>query len=169
MLLTVPAAHLEVPHRRRIRWCRSGWPIHARPTARGRRRSAAAHLVKPFALDELHARVRALLRRATDDDEHEILRYADLELDLTSLCPRRGERVLDLTKTEQRLLEILLRNPDRVLPRGVLYERVWGHDISMSSSALDVYVGYLRRKLEQDGGPRLVQTVRGVGFMLARR
>ena len=127
------------------------------------------YLVKPFALEELHARVRALLRRATDDDEREVLRYADLELDLTSLRGRRGERVLELTKTEQRLFEVLLRNPDRVLPRDVLYERVWGHDISMSSNALDVYVGYLRRKLEQGGEPRLVQTVRGVGFMLARR
>jgi two-component system response regulator MprA len=97
-----------------------------------------------------------------------VLRYAGLELDLTSLRARRGERVLELTKTEQRLLEVLLRNPDRVLPRDVLYERVWGHDISMSSNALDVYVGYLRRKLEQGGEPRLVQTVRGVGFMLAR-
>jgi two-component system response regulator MprA len=126
------------------------------------------YLVKPFALEELHARVRALLRRATDDDEREVLRYADLELDLTSLRGRRGERVLELTKTEQRLFEVLLRNPDRVLPRDVLYERVWGHDISMSSNALDVYVGYLRRKLEQGGEPRLVQTVRGVGFMLAR-
>ncbi len=126
------------------------------------------YLVKPFALEELHARVRALLRRATDDDEREVLRYAGLELDLTSLRARRGERVLELTKTEQRLLEVLLRNPDRVLPRDVLYERVWGHDISMSSNALDVYVGYLRRKLEQGGEPRLVQTVRGVGFMLAR-
>ncbi len=126
------------------------------------------YLVKPFALEELHARVRALLRRATDDDEREVLRYAGLELDLTSLRARRGERVLELTKTEQRLLEVLLRNPDRVLPRDVLYERVWGHDISMSSNALDVYVGYLRRKLEQGGEPRLVRTVRGVGFMLAR-
>ena len=127
------------------------------------------YLVKPFALEELHARVRALLRRATDDDDREVLRYAGLELDLTSLRARRGERVLDLTRTEQRLLEVLLRNPDRVLPRDVLYERVWGHDISLSSNALDVYVGYLRRKLEQGGEPRLVQTVRGVGFMLARR
>jgi two-component system response regulator MprA len=127
------------------------------------------YLVKPFALEELHARVRALLRRATEDDEREVLRYAGLELDLTSLRARRGERVLDLTRTEQRLLEVLLRNPDRVLPRDVLYERVWGHDISLSSNALDVYVGYLRRKLEQGGEPRLVQTVRGVGFMLARR
>ena len=126
------------------------------------------YLVKPFALDELHARVRAILRRATDDGEREVLRYADLELDLTALRARRGERVLDLTRTEQRLLEVLLRNPDRVLPRDVLYERVWGHDISLSSNALDVYVGYLRRKLEQGGEPRLVQTVRGIGFMLAR-
>ena len=126
------------------------------------------YLVKPFALDELHARVRALLRRATDEDEREVLRFADLELDLTSLRARRGERTLELTKTEQRLLEILLRNPDRVLPRDVLYERVWGHDISMSSNALDVYVGYLRRKTEQAGEPRLLQTVRGVGFMPAR-
>jgi two-component system, OmpR family, response regulator MprA len=108
------------------------------------------YLVKPFALDELNARVRALLRRSAGDDE-------------------RGERLayLDLTRTEQRLLELLLRNPVQVLPRDMIYERVWGHDISATSNSLDVYVGYLRRKTEDGGEPRLIHTVRGVGFMLS--
>jgi two-component system, OmpR family, response regulator MprA len=127
------------------------------------------YLVKPFSLDELNARVRALLRRAggDDDEEAERLAYDDLELDLGSARARRGSRPLELTRTEQRLLELLLRNPDQVLPRDMIYERVWGHDISATSNSLDVYVGYLRRKTEEDGEPRLIHTVRGVGFMLA--
>jgi two-component system response regulator MprA len=125
------------------------------------------YLVKPFALDELNARVRALLRRTTADDDVERLAYGDLRLDLASLRAHRGERALELTRTEQRLLELLLRNPDQVLPRDEIYERVWGHDISETSNSLDVYVGYLRRKTEEDGEPRLIHTVRGVGFMLA--
>jgi two-component system, OmpR family, response regulator MprA len=126
------------------------------------------YLVKPFALDELNARVRALLRRANDDagQEDERLAYLDLTFDLASLRARRGERVLELTRTEQRLLELLLRNPDQVLPRDMIYERVWGHDISATSNSLDVYVGYLRRKTEEAGEPRLIHTVRGIGFML---
>jgi two-component system response regulator MprA len=126
------------------------------------------YLVKPFALDELNARVRALLRRAgsDDDDEDERLAYLDLELDLAGRRARRGERQLELTRTEQRLLELLLRNPDQVLPRDMIYERVWGHDISATSNSLDVYVGYLRRKTEEGGEPRLIHTVRGVGFRL---
>jgi two-component system, OmpR family, response regulator MprA len=125
------------------------------------------YLVKPFALDELHARVRALLRRAAPENGHgERLAYLDLELDLANCMARRGERALELTRTEQRLLELLLRNPDQVLPRDMIYERVWGHDISATSNSLDVYVGYLRRKTEEAGEPRLIQTVRGVGFRL---
>jgi two-component system response regulator MprA len=81
-------------------------------------------------------------------------------------CVPRGERPLELTRTEQRLLELLLRNPDQVLPRDMIYERVWGHDISATSNSLDVYVGYLRRKTEEAGEPRLIHTVRGVGFRL---
>jgi two-component system, OmpR family, response regulator MprA len=125
------------------------------------------YLVKPFALDELNARVRALLRRASGDPGGERLSYLDLELDLATLRARRGGRPLELTRTEQRLLELLLRNPEQVLPRDVIYERVWGHDISATSNSLDVYVGYLRRKTEEDGQRRLIHTVRGVGFMLA--
>ena len=126
------------------------------------------YLVKPFALDELNARVRALLRRAGGNGEGgERLGYLDLELDLATCRARRGDRTLELTRTEQRLLELLLRNPDQVLPRDMIYERVWGHDISATSNSLDVYVGYLRRKTEEDGEARLIHTVRGVGFMLA--
>jgi two-component system, OmpR family, response regulator MprA len=125
------------------------------------------YLVKPFALAELNARVRALLRRTTAENDVERLAYGHLRLDLASLRAHRGERALELTRTEQRLLELFLRNPDQVLPRDVIYERVWGHDISETSNSLDVYVGYLRRKTEEDGEPRLIHTVRGVGFMLA--
>ncbi|HET8757781.1 MAG TPA: response regulator transcription factor [Solirubrobacteraceae bacterium] len=125
------------------------------------------YLVKPFALDELNARVRALLRRsAPENGEGERLSYLDLELDVTSARARRGHRTLELTRTEQRLLELLLRNPEQVLPRDMIYERVWGHDISATSNSLDVYVGYLRRKTEEGGEPRLIHTVRGVGFRL---
>jgi two-component system, OmpR family, response regulator MprA len=125
------------------------------------------YLVKPFALDELNARVRALLRRAAPENgDGERLAYLDLELDLASARARRGDRTLELTRTEQRLLELLLRNPEQVLPRDMIYERVWGHDISATSNSLDVYVGYLRRKTEEGGEPRLIHTVRGVGFRL---
>jgi two-component system response regulator MprA len=124
------------------------------------------YLVKPFALDELNARVRALLRRAAPDGADGRLSYLDLELDLATCRARRGDRTLELTRTEQRLLELLLRNPDQVLPRDMIYERVWGHDISATSNSLDVYVGYLRRKTEEGGEPRLIHTVRGVGFRL---
>jgi len=127
------------------------------------------YLVKPFALDELNARVRALLRRTmpAEPDCPGRLAYRDLRLDLATLRASRGDRPLELTRTEQRLLELLLRNPDQVLPRDMIYERVWGHDISATSNSLDVYVGYLRRKTEEAGEPRLIHTVRGIGFMLA--
>ena len=126
------------------------------------------YLVKPFSLDELNARVRALLRRVNGDDHEERLSYVDLVLDVAGLRASRGERQLELTRTELRLLELLLRNPEQVLPRDMIYERVWGHDISATSNSLDVYVGYLRRKTEEGGEPRLIHTVRGVGFRLGR-
>jgi two-component system response regulator MprA len=125
------------------------------------------YLVKPFALDELNARLRALLRRAGPHESgDERLGYGDLTLDLQTFRAARGGRALELTRTEHRLLELFLRNPEQVLPRDVIYERVWGFDISLTSNSLDVYVGYLRRKTEEDGEPRAIQTVRGVGFML---
>ena len=114
------------------------------------------YLVKPFALDELNARVRALLRRAGGDEHDERLSYLDLTLDLAGARAHRGDR----------LLELRLRNPEQVLPRDMIYERVWGHDISATSNSLDVYVGYLRRKTEDGGEPRVIHTVRGVGFRL---
>jgi two-component system response regulator MprA len=128
------------------------------------------YLVKPFALDELNARLRALLRRASDaeDDGDGRLSYADLILDLQTFRATRAGRPLELTRTEHRLLELFLRNPEQVLPRDVIYERVWGFDISLTSNSLDVYVGYLRRKTEEEGETRVIQTVRGVGFMLAQ-
>ena len=129
------------------------------------------YLIKPFALDELNARLRALLRRASDEENGAgpggRLSYGDLVLDLQTYRATRDGRPLELTRTEHRLLELFLRNPEQVLPRDVIYERVWGFDISLTSNSLDVYVGYLRRKTEEDGEPRVIHTVRGVGFMLA--
>ncbi len=127
------------------------------------------YLVKPFALEELLARVRALLRRQQStaaDDRAEVLRVADVELDTAAMRARRGDRDLELTRTEYELLELFLANPERVLTRDVLHDRVWGYDAATSSNTLEVYVGYLRRKLEADGEPRLIQTVRGVGYVL---
>jgi two-component system response regulator MprA len=125
------------------------------------------YLVKPFANAELVARVRALLRRAGADSES--IAFADLELDLLTRDARRGEREIELSRMEFELLEFLLRHPRQVLSRGFIYERVWGHDVSLSSNSLDVFVGHLRRKLEADGERRLIQTVRGVGFVLRDR
>jgi two-component system response regulator MprA len=124
------------------------------------------YLVKPFALDELLARLRALLRRtAPEEDDTGPLRLGDLELDPASRQVRRDGRELSLTKTEFDLLELLVRNAGIVLPREVIYERIWGYDFETTSKTLDVYVGYLRRKTEDDGRPRLVHTVRGVGYV----
>ena len=122
------------------------------------------YLVKPFALDELLARLRALLRRSNGSSES--YAFADLVLDPTTREARRGERALDLTRTEFNLLELFCRNPKIVLARSLIYERVWGYDFGAGSHALDVYVGYLRRKLEEHGEARLLQTVRGVGYAL---
>jgi two-component system, OmpR family, response regulator MprA len=126
------------------------------------------YLVKPFALQELLARVRALLRRVAADapDAANTMRLGDLTLDLGSRSVRRGAVLLDLTRTEFSLLQALLEHPGQVMTRGQLFELVWGYDLDRSSNSLDVYIGYLRRKLEPGGASRLVHTVRGVGFVL---
>ncbi|HEY8764264.1 MAG TPA: response regulator transcription factor [Solirubrobacteraceae bacterium] len=125
------------------------------------------YLVKPFALRELQARLRALLRRTGDGaDEGETLRYADLVLDPVAHEVRRGDRLIDLSKTEFLLLELFMRHPRQVLTRSTIFENVWGYDFGPTSNALGVYMGYLRRKTESDGEPRLLHTVRGVGYVL---
>jgi two-component system response regulator MprA len=123
------------------------------------------YVTKPFALEELLARVRALLRRAHEDDVGK-LAFADIELDPgTREVTRRGNPI-DLTRTEFSLLELFMRNPRQVLTRSVIFERVWGYDFGFGSNSLDVYIGYLRRKTEAGDKPRLIQTVRGVGYAL---
>jgi two-component system, OmpR family, response regulator MprA len=124
------------------------------------------YVTKPFALEELLARVRALLRRTGDEDDGEVLRFADLELDPGTREVRRGDRPMELTRTEFSLLELFLGNPRQVLTRSVIFERVWGYDFGFGSNSLDVYIGYLRRKTEAAGEPRLIHTVRGVGYAL---
>lgn len=125
------------------------------------------YLVKPFELIELLARIRALLRRAdTPDNEDDQLSYADLTMDVGTREVRRSGRPLELTRMEFALLETLLRHPRQVLTRQVLLERVWGYDSDTVSNSLEVFVGYLRRKTEAEGEPRLLHTVRGVGYVL---
>jgi len=124
------------------------------------------YLVKPFALEELLARIRALLRRGGQERGEEALRFADIELDPATREVRRNGRFVELTRTEFNLLELFLRNPRQVLTRSLIFERVWGYDFGPTSNALDVYIGYLRRKTEAGGEPRLIQTVRGVGYAL---
>ncbi|WP_290718345.1 response regulator transcription factor, partial [Gordonia sp. UBA7599] len=125
------------------------------------------YLAKPFALEELLARLRALLRRATPEDEDsEALEFEDLRLDPVTRDVTRGERAISLTRTEFALLEMLMANPRRVLSRSRILEEVWGYDFPTSGNALEVYVGYLRRKTEAEGEPRLIHTVRGVGYVL---
>ena len=123
------------------------------------------YLVKPFALEELLARLRALLRRSSED-ANDVLRFADLELDPATREVTRAGEPIELTRTEFSLLELFLRNPKQVLTRSVIFERVWGYDFGYSSNSLDVYMGYLRRKTEAGDKPRLLQTVRGVGYAL---
>jgi two-component system response regulator MprA len=124
------------------------------------------YLVKPFDIGELGARVRALLRRTSAELDGERLSFGELELDADRHGARLGERVVDLTRTEYQLLELLMMNPRRVLPHSLIYERVWGYDFGPSSNALRVYIGYLRRKLAELGTPDLIQNVRGVGYAL---
>jgi two-component system, OmpR family, response regulator MprA len=123
------------------------------------------YVVKPFALAELLARLRALLRRTTNG-AGEVLHFADLELDPATREVKRGSVPIELTRTEFSLLELFMLNPRQVLTRSLIFERVWGYDFGLSSNSLDVYIGYLRRKTEAGDRPRLIQTVRGVGYAL---
>ena len=126
------------------------------------------YLTKPFALQELLARLRALLRRVTppEGEADEVLSFSDLSMDLASRDVRRGDRGIELTRTEFTLLEMFLRRPRRVLERSFILEEVWGYDFPTTANSLEVYVGYLRRKTEAEGEARLIHTVRGVGYVL---
>jgi two-component system, OmpR family, response regulator MprA len=124
------------------------------------------YLAKPFSLDELLARLRALLRRTSVSGSEELLRVADLTLDPQRRTAERAGRALELTKTEFDLLELLMLNAGIVLGRDTIYDRIWGFDFETGSRSLDVYIGYLRRKTEADGEPRLLHTVRGVGYVV---
>ncbi len=138
------------------------------------------YLVKPFALQELLARVRALLRRTDSAGDPlpavlradsgqpgpDLLSFGDLTIDIDAWQAHRGSRRLDLTRTEMSLLELLVRNANKVLTRSVIFDRIWGYDFGPSSNSLEVYIGYLRRKTEAGGEPRVIHTVRGVGYVL---
>lgn len=126
------------------------------------------YLTKPFALVELLARLRALLRRLPRDDEatDETLQFSDLTMDLATREVRRGDRLIELTRTEFALLEMFMRRPRRVLERSFILEEVWGYDFPTTANSLEVYVGYLRRKTEAEAEPRLIHTVRGVGYVM---
>ena len=124
------------------------------------------YLVKPFDVDELKARVRALLRRTGDGADPDALAFAELRLDSARHGASVNDSFVELTRTEYQLLELLMLNPRRVLPHSVIYDRVWGYDFGPTSNALRVYVGYLRRKLEEAGARPLIHTVRGVGYAL---
>jgi two-component system response regulator MprA len=124
------------------------------------------YLAKPFAREELVARLRALLRRTGWEGDDRVLRFEDLELDPLAHEARRSGRLLELTRTEFLLLELLMHHPRQVLTRTTIFERVWGYDFGPASNSLEVYIGYLRRKTEADGEPRLLHTVRGVGYVM---
>jgi two-component system response regulator MprA len=124
------------------------------------------YLIKPFALEELLARLRALLRRTMPNGGGGVLAFADLSLNPKSFEVRRGDRTIELRRMEFLLLELFLLNPRQLLPRSLIYERVWGYDFGPSSNSLDVHLGQLRRKLEQQGEPRLIHTVRGMGYII---
>jgi len=123
------------------------------------------YVTKPFDLEELLARLRALLRRAGSPSD-QVLRFADLVLDPVAHEVHRGDRLIEVTRTEFLLLELFLLNPRQVLSRSIIFERVWGYDFGPSSNSLEVYIGYLRRKTESGGESRLIHTVRGVGYIL---
>ncbi len=124
------------------------------------------YLPKPFAVEELMARLKALLRRSGWSDDESVLRFSDLELDTVAYEVRRGGRPIEVTRTEFLLLELFLRHPRQVLTRGQIFDHVWGYDFGPASNSLEVHVGYLRRKTEAAGEPRLLHTVRGVGYVL---
>ncbi|MGO8905720.1 MAG: response regulator transcription factor [Solirubrobacteraceae bacterium] len=166
---------VEVCRRMRARGARTSvLMLTAKDTIRDRVQGldvgADDYLVKPFALDELLARVRAGVRRSQSavppEDDTEELAFADVRIEPAACLAFRGERKLDLTRTEYLLLGYFLENPRRVLTRSMIFERVWGYDMTASSKVLDVYVSYLRRKLEAWGEPRLIHTVRSVGYVL---
>jgi two-component system, OmpR family, response regulator MprA len=138
---------------------------HVEDRVAGLDAGADDYVVKPFALEELFARVRALLRRTTNGAV-EVLRFADLELNPSTREVRRAGDSIELTRTEFALLELFMHNPRQVLTRSIIFERVWGYDFGYGSNSLDVYIGYLRRKTEAGGKPRLIHTVRGVGYAL---
>lgn len=124
------------------------------------------YLVKPYDVRELQARLKALLRRHVDGVDGRVLKFAELELDPDAHAARVDGREVELTRTEFQLLELFMLNPRRVLTSELIYDRVWGYDFGPSGNALRVYIGYLRRKLEAEGGRRLIQTVHGVGYVL---
>jgi two-component system response regulator MprA len=124
------------------------------------------YLIKPYDVRELQARLKAILRRHIEGADERVLRFHELELDADAHAARIGEREIELTRTEFQLLELFMLNPRRVLTSELIYDRVWGYDFGPSGNALRVYIGYLRRKLETDGGRRLIHTVHGVGYVL---
>lgn len=160
---------LEVCHRLRMGGSTPVLMLTAKDTVEDRIQGLDAgaddYMVKPFNLDELLARLRALLRR-TQTDRVQGLKFADLSMDVGTHEVRRGDKLIALTAKEFELVEIFLRHPRQVMTREVLFDRIWGYDFGGESNVLEVYIRYLRQKLEEDGQPRLIHTVRGVGYVL---